>query len=76
MSNRRNFRRSEVLKRREESFSLTQAVSDMIIPEYNALSDPFLCGFFVRPAFRKLLKTTGANPHIKGNPPSRFRLSA
>lgn len=76
MSNRRNFRRSEVLKRREASFSLTQAVSDMIIPEYNALSDPFLCGFFVRPVFRKLLKTTGANSPIKGNPIARFRASA
>jgi histone H3/H4 len=48
----------------------------MIIPEYNALSDPFLCGFFIRPNFRKLLKKTGANSPNKANIISRFRASA
>jgi hypothetical protein len=34
----------------------------MVIPEYNALRDPFLAGFFEHPHKQKHLRYTGALP--------------
>jgi hypothetical protein len=46
MSNKTNLRRAALNRKKEESFNLNQSLREMIIPEYNALRDPFLNGFF------------------------------
>ena len=38
----------------------------MIIPNYNALKDPYLSGFFKLPFYKKHLKDTGILPKKKG----------
>lgn len=38
----------------------------MIIPNYNALKDPYLSGFFKLPFYKKHLKDTGILPRKKG----------
>lgn len=62
MSNKTNLRRAVLNKRKEESFRLNQTLKEMIIPEYNALRDPFLNGFFEHPNIIRHLKSTGVVP--------------
>jgi len=38
----------------------------MVIPNYNALRDPFLVGFFDQPRYRIHLRKTGALPRKRG----------
>jgi hypothetical protein len=66
MSNKINQRRVKLYKMRENSFSLTQNINEMVIPEYNALKDPFLDGFFNNPQLKKHLKSTGVLLRRKG----------
>lgn len=46
-------------KKREIDFSLSQHANEILLPEYNALRDPFLTGYFDNPIVRKNLKQTG-----------------
>lgn len=45
----------------------------MVIPRYDALCDPFLKTFFVHPAQKRLLKTTGVVPNKKRFSLAHFR---
>jgi hypothetical protein len=60
MSNKRITRRTELARKRENSFNLKQNVNELLIPRYNALHDPFLNGFFDHPGYKRHLKATGA----------------
>lgn len=46
-------------RRKEGSFSLGQSLNEMVIPQYNALRDPFLSGFFQHQQIRTNLRRTG-----------------
>ncbi len=63
--NKRIQRRHHQLQKRECSFNLKQNVNELLIPEYNALKDPFLNGFFDHPTYKRHLKATGVIPPKK-----------
>ena len=65
MNNRRILRGSELRRHRENAFSLGQSINDMVIPRYEALTDPFLKAFFDLPTQKKHLKATGVLPNKK-----------
>lgn len=44
---------------RENSFNLAQKANDVLLPTYNALSDPYLAGYFDNPLLTRHLKETG-----------------
>jgi hypothetical protein len=44
---------------RENSFNLAQRANDVLLPAYNALSDPYLAGYFDNPLLKRHLKETG-----------------
>lgn len=73
MSNKINQRRVNLYKKRENSFNLNQSIKDMVIPEYNALRDPFLDGFFTNPQLVKHLRSTGVLPKRRGFSLKQYR---
>lgn len=52
-------RRAVLKKKREKGFSLQQSVNQPCLPAYNALTDPFLTGFFDSPHIKRHLRNTG-----------------
>jgi hypothetical protein len=52
-------KRNIIYKQKEEAFTTSQHVNDILLPEYNALKDPYLAGYFDNPAIKKHLKETG-----------------
>ena len=66
MTTKANFRRTQIANRREEKFSLKQNINDMIMPNYNALRDPFLVGFFDHPHCKRHLRKTGIISRKRG----------
>jgi len=47
------------MKKREVAFNLKQSVNELVIPQYNALRDPFLDGYFANPQIKRNLRETG-----------------
>ena len=52
-------RRGNYVKKKEELFSTKQHVNQVLLPQYNALRDPFLVGYFDNPMLKRHLKETG-----------------
>lgn len=44
---------------RELSFNLSNHVNEILLPNYDALKDPFLSGYFDNPIIKRNLKETG-----------------
>jgi hypothetical protein len=52
-------RKSMLNRKREISFNLSLNVNEVVLPEYNALKDPFLGDYFSNPIVKKQLRKTG-----------------
>ena len=46
-------------RKRELLFSNSTPINEVLLPAYNALTDPFLSGFFDNRSVKKHLRTTG-----------------
>lgn len=59
MNTQQMVRRKNLTVRREHEFNLQQNVKDMSIPQYDALKDPYLEGFFNHQFYKKHFRKTG-----------------
>lgn len=48
-----------IQRARENAFNLTQRANEVLLPAYDALSDPYLAGYFDNPQLKRHLKETG-----------------
>ena len=44
---------------RENAFNLSQKANDVLLPSYDALTDPYLARYFDNPLLKRHLKETG-----------------
>lgn len=49
-------RKAHLMRDREASFNVSFRITDVPLPEYSALHDPYLLGYFDNPIIRRHLK--------------------
>ena len=60
--------------KREQGFSTKQHINQVLLPDYNALHDPFLKGYFHNPSIKKHLKEMGVIKKCRKSKTNRHAL--